>query len=183
METSSPDRPELPDDRRDALSAASEELVVEEDPNLLSQVESFTGNAWVDSQEEVASVGDLQHTEVTAEEIVKEMRHIKRQNTVTHWLLSIMIIVTVGWQLSEVSLILKVKDSLSNPLRAVGNLATGLFKGKAPADTTDGNAEKDTVLPASGQDNNGILPAIPQIKMPELPFKDLTKLPSNNDGD
>ncbi|KAI4383619.1 hypothetical protein MLD38_009431 [Melastoma candidum] len=180
METTSHDRPELLDDRRNALSAAGEEVVVveeEEDPSLLSRVEAFTGNVSLDSQEEeVALVGHA-----TAEEIVKELRRIKRQNTVTHWLLSIMIVLTVGWQLSEVSLILKVKEGLSNPFRTVGNLATGLLKRKAPAATADGNAEKDNSLPTQEQDNNGILPAIPQIKMPELPFKDFTKLSSNND--
>lgn len=64
-----------------------------------------------------------------AEEIVKELRTLRRQNFVTHCLLSVMIALTVAWQVSEVSLILKVKDGLTHPFKSFGSmLLTGMAK-------------------------------------------------------
>ncbi|GKF37957.1 hypothetical protein Tco_0114715, partial [Tanacetum coccineum] len=42
--------------------------------------------------------------------IVKELKELKRQNFITQCLLSAMIVLTVTWQISEVSIILKLKD-------------------------------------------------------------------------
>ncbi|OWM89772.1 uncharacterized protein LOC116201766 [Punica granatum] len=67
--------------------------------------------------------------EVETDEIVKELKQVKRQNTITHWLLSIMIVLTLTWQVSEVSLVLKLKDGISHPFRSVGSMLTGMFKG------------------------------------------------------
>ncbi|TKY47779.1 hypothetical protein E2542_SST29840 [Spatholobus suberectus] len=89
------------------------------------------------SSEPVASV--VQETESENEdaggsrgsendEIIKELKKVKRQNFVTHCLLSVMIVLTVAWQLSEVSLILKVKDGLSHPFRSFGNMLKGMVK-------------------------------------------------------
>ena len=63
-----------------------------------------------------------------AEEIVKELRAVRRQNFVTHCLLSVMIALTVAWQVSEVSLILKVKDGLTHPFKSFGSMLTGRVK-------------------------------------------------------
>ncbi|CAK8567148.1 unnamed protein product [Lathyrus sativus] len=56
------------------------------------------------------------------DEIMKEVKKVKRQNFVTHCLLSVMIVLTVAWQLSEVSLIMKVKDGINHPFRSFGNM-------------------------------------------------------------
>ena len=63
-----------------------------------------------------------------AEEIVRELRKVRRQNFVTHCLLSAMIVLTVAWQVSEVSLILKVKDGLRHPFKSFGSMLTGILK-------------------------------------------------------
>ncbi|KAI4373778.1 hypothetical protein MLD38_011861 [Melastoma candidum] len=160
---------------------------------LLSQVESLKSSTSVggpdplpetvkDAVGEIRAItGDARNNGVAgiaANEIAKELRHVKRQNTITHWLLSAVIVVTVAWQLSEVTLILKVKESLSHPFRFVGKLASGFFKGKAPA--TEGDADDEKSFTAQ-EDMNGALPAIPPIKMPELPMIDLTNFPSKDD--
>ncbi|XP_047159405.1 uncharacterized protein LOC124829870 [Vigna umbellata] len=76
------------------------------------------------SSEPVASV-----TEATEnDEIMKELKKVKRQNFVTHCLLSVMIVLTVVWQVSEVSLILQLKDGLSHPFRSFGNMLKGMVK-------------------------------------------------------
>ncbi|ESW35768.1 hypothetical protein PHAVU_001G262900 [Phaseolus vulgaris] len=62
------------------------------------------------------------------DEIMKELKKVKRQNFVTHCLLSAMIVLTVTWQLSEVSLILQLKDGLSHPFRSFGNMLKGMVK-------------------------------------------------------
>jgi len=62
------------------------------------------------------------------DEIMKELKKVKRQNFVTHCLLSAMIVLTVAWQLSEVSLILQLKDGLSHPFRSFGNVLKGMLK-------------------------------------------------------
>ena len=46
----------------------------------------------------------------TESEIVKELKKVKRQNFVTHCLLSVLIVLTAAWQVSEVKLILKVRS-------------------------------------------------------------------------
>ncbi|RWR87032.1 hypothetical protein CKAN_01596200 [Cinnamomum micranthum f. kanehirae] len=45
---------------------------------------------------------DSEGADIGAEEIVKELREIRKQNTVTHWLLSVLIVITAVWQMSEV---------------------------------------------------------------------------------
>lgn len=63
-----------------------------------------------------------------AGEIVKELRKLRRQNFVTQCLLSAMIVLTVAWQVSEVSLILKVKDGMRHPFKSFGSMLTGMLK-------------------------------------------------------
>ncbi|KAL2332649.1 hypothetical protein Fmac_013862 [Flemingia macrophylla] len=62
------------------------------------------------------------------DEIMKELKKVKRQNFITHCLLSVMIVLTVTWQLSEVSLILRMKEGLSHPFRSFGNMLKGMVK-------------------------------------------------------
>lgn len=52
---------------------------------------------------------------VTAEEVLRELKNVKRQNRITHWLLSAMILITAFWQLSEVSVLLFMKQKLRHP--------------------------------------------------------------------
>ncbi|KAL9257001.1 hypothetical protein AKJ16_DCAP01997 [Drosera capensis] len=97
------------------------------------------------------------------EEILKELKKVRRQNTITHYLLSTLIVLTAAWQLSEVSLLLKVKEGVSHPFRSVGSMVTKMIKGKGQdpekQDQTDG----------------------PAIKVPELPRLDLLSLGLSGD--
>uniref|UniRef100_A0A6N2M4Z1 CG-1 domain-containing protein n=1 Tax=Salix viminalis TaxID=40686 RepID=A0A6N2M4Z1_SALVM len=128
----------LPDDSDQLLS------------KLLSELESLKGDDAKPVQSELSSamedvnsppIGEAvsEHGEegpacggsrenAAAEEIVKELRALRRQNFVTHCLLSVMIAVTVAWQVSEVSLILKVKDGLTHPFKSFGSMLTGMVK-------------------------------------------------------
>ncbi|XP_010250679.1 PREDICTED: uncharacterized protein LOC104592862 [Nelumbo nucifera] len=104
-----------------------------------------------------------------SEEILEEIKKVRRQNSITHWLLSIMIFLTAAWQLSEVSLILMVKDKLSHPFRSVGNVVTGMIMGRGK---NERDAEQNTQTEA---------PSLPSLKMPELPRVDLPALGLSNE--
>ncbi|XP_051116641.1 uncharacterized protein LOC127241572 isoform X2 [Andrographis paniculata] len=95
-----------------------------------------------------------------AEEIIKVLKDVKRQNLVTHRLLTALIVVTLVWQLSEVSLILKIKEGFSNPLKSLG----GMIKSFLPIPKPNQGAP--AIDPPS-------LPAPPSIKIPELPYLEL----------
>ncbi|KAK9104128.1 hypothetical protein Scep_020972 [Stephania cephalantha] len=108
----------------------------------------------------------IQSKEIGSEaEIVKELRKLKRQNTITHCLLSVMIFVTVAWQLSEVSLILNVKHKLSHPFKSVGSMIAGALKGGRDNDRKGllDNGDKKKTEPLS----------LPPLKIPDLPILDL----------
>lgn len=123
-----------------------------------------------------ATVGAVEHegkegnggseTEATPEEIARELKKVKRQNVVTHWLLSAMIVLTLAWQLSEVSLILKVRDGLSHPFRSIGSVVTDFFKGPAEKDK---EADRRQM-------------GIPPLQMPEFPHVDVPDLIPNGEN-
>ncbi|ONK77822.1 uncharacterized protein A4U43_C02F11090 [Asparagus officinalis] len=98
--------------------------------------------------------------EVEVKEIVKELRIVKRQNVITHCLLSVMIIVTAVWQFSEASLLLNMKEKVTHPIRAVGDMVTGSIKWKGGTPKIEA-------------------PPLPPISVPELPHMDLPQLNFN----
>ncbi|CAH8381709.1 unnamed protein product [Eruca vesicaria subsp. sativa] len=68
--------------------------------------------------------------EESIEEMAKDIKEVKRQNKVTHILLSALIILTLTWQLSEYSMIYMMKERLTHPIRSIGGMLSGMFKGK-----------------------------------------------------
>lgn len=110
----------------------------------------------VEEEEEVSSCSN--------EEIIKELKNVKRQNTITHCLLTAMIVLTLTWQLSEVSLILKMKHGLSNPFKFIGGLITGFWKSRHPHPQVSyvqdvmSEVHKHVTEPTS----------LPSLKIPEL---------------
>lgn len=72
--------------------------------------------------------------ESKSDEIMKELNNIKRQNLITHALVSAMILVTLTWQLSQVSLVLKIKRVLSSPLES---LVKRFFDGQPKANVNN----------------------------------------------
>lgn len=101
---------------------------------------------------------------ISREEIVNELRNVKRQNFITHCLLSVMIVLTAAWQLSEVKLILKVKDGLNHPFRSVGSVLTGMFK--RPGNIAQ-DAEENHQTEAHQRTPLNI-PELPHVILPEL---------------
>ncbi|KAJ9169312.1 hypothetical protein P3X46_017518 [Hevea brasiliensis] len=98
---------------------------------------------------------------IAALKLVKELRKVRKQNFLTHCLLSGMIVLTVAWQLSEVSLILKIKDGLNHPFKSLGSMITGMLK--APGSNAQDAEKQQHTEPSS---------SIP-LQMPELPHVDL----------
>lgn len=102
------------------------------------------------------------------QEIIEELRRLKRQNSITHWLLSTTIVLILAWQLSEVSLILKAKEVLNHPFRTLGGMLAGMLKrpGTNGAQDADGGS-------SSKRQPDGNHIQTPSLKMPELPHVDL----------
>jgi hypothetical protein len=63
--------------------------------------------------------------------IAKDLRKIKRQNTITHVLLGTVVLMTAVWQVNEVSFLLWLQRKLSNPFKSLGDLINP-FKGGRP---------------------------------------------------
>ncbi|XP_019180491.1 PREDICTED: uncharacterized protein LOC109175639 [Ipomoea nil] len=85
--------------------------------------------------------------------VIKELKKIQRQNFLTHCLVSAMIVLTVTWQLSEMSLILKLKDGLNHPFRSLRGFVAGIFKGPVKDDEKPPNGKQKqdaSPLPLSG---------------------------------
>lgn len=59
------------------------------------------------------------------EVIIKELKDVKRQNFITHCLVSAMIVLTLVWQVSEISVALKIRGVLCNPVKSLGGWLTG----------------------------------------------------------
>lgn len=91
------------------------------------------------------------------EEIARELSKVKKQNLITHCLLSVMLVITAVWQFNEVSLLLAVRDKLSHPLRTVGDVVKRCLKG-------NGKRPQIEALP------------LPPIAVPELSNADLLPL-------
>ncbi|KAL0447264.1 UNVERIFIED_CONTAM: hypothetical protein Slati_1854300 [Sesamum latifolium] len=116
---------------------------------------------------------------VGKEEIMKELKEVKKQNLITHCLLTVMIVLTIAWQLSEVSLILKIKDGLSNPLRSVGGIIGGFFKGRRSV-----NVVQDVIKQASEMQKQVTEPTyLPGLKIPDLPHLELPGFDTSEDDD
>lgn len=108
--------------------------------------------------------------------IVKELKELKRQNFITQCLLSAMIVLTVTWQISEVSIILKLKDGVTHPFRSIG----GLFMSMIRPSKVIGNDEDTDSLISSNLTSNLIesspvndlkIPELPRIELPDIDFR------------
>lgn len=84
-----------------------------------------------ESKPESASVRTVRKSgseESVLNEMAKDLRRVKRQNLITHCLLSVIVVGIAVWQFNEVSFLLAVKEKFSNPLRAVGDAIKGSIK-------------------------------------------------------
>lgn len=110
---------------------------------------------------------------VTAEEVVEELRKVRRQNTITHVLLSVLIVVTAVWQFSEFSFILEIKNKVQHPFRTVGGMIFRALGGNPDRSSQDKSSTP--VIPHM----DGHPHPLPLFKMPELPHVDSNPLPGN----
>lgn len=119
--------------------------------------------------ETVVEGGGCKEEEKENDEIIKEVKKVKRQNFVTHCLLSVMIVLTVAWQLSEVSLIMKVKDGINHPFRSFGNMFQEM---KEKAFNNNGQDADDK----ENKENNKSLSLPSTIKVPDMTKMDVPNL-------
>ncbi|RZC59363.1 hypothetical protein C5167_006661 [Papaver somniferum] len=143
----------------------------------------------VDSKETACSIlGNVEvekKNEKGMEEIVKELKKVQKQNSITHCLLSVMILLTVAWQLSEVSLILTVKNKFTNPFKSVGNLIKGAIAGGGIGGVRErivegkSSCENDSKSIVSDFCSQIEPPPLPELRIPDLGNMDFPGLGSN----
>lgn len=152
---------------------------------LLTQLDSLKEETPLDQMNQSIN---LQEAPVEAEEdrekeekVVKELRKIQKQNFITQCLLSAMIVLTLTWQLSEVSLILKMKDGLNHPFRSIGSMITGWIKGPPPVKL---NGREGDLNDSAKQFKHQVeAMSLPKLKVPELPHMELASLDFINEED
>uniref|UniRef100_A0A803L199 Uncharacterized protein n=2 Tax=Chenopodium quinoa TaxID=63459 RepID=A0A803L199_CHEQI len=114
------------------LETMKEDEITNQNELSVEPKEVPTGRA---SEEETKSCDESEaskkNTAVEAEDVVKELKKLNKQNRTTHWLLSALIVLTVAWQVSEVSLLLKLKSGFSNPFKSLGKMFVGMVKRRA----------------------------------------------------
>lgn len=154
--------------RRNGIDEMKQEQVDEETQLLsrllskLDSVESDSGrDAHLPPEPSRNEERECEKREVEVDKIAKELRVLRWQNTITHCLLLATIGITTFWQLSEVSLLIKVRETFSHPLKAVGNMIQGTLK---------------------GQDKKHLdeVPLLPHIDVPKFPHLEVPSLNLNS---
>lgn len=151
---------------------------LEEDGKLAKQSDNEMGpSPEIGNDKDEGRNEECNHcSEAGKEEIVKELRKVRKQNLVTHCLLSVMIVLTVTWQLSEVSLLLKLKDGFSHPFKSLGGVVKGMLK---LPDNGNGGVEK--LATPSKQNPIVQASALPGLKIPEFPHVEFPSFDFDSD--
>ncbi|XP_078434510.1 uncharacterized protein LOC144705618 [Wolffia australiana] len=105
------------------------ELDEEEEDRLLSNFLSQLSTLKAMRPGSPSTAGGAAAEQRRTDELAAELRKLKRQNTITHCLLTAMIVITGTWQLSEVSLLLILKNRLTSPFKSAANLLGKVLKG------------------------------------------------------
>ncbi|MFS8001435.1 hypothetical protein Hanom_Chr13g01190361 [Helianthus anomalus] len=137
-----------------------------DDDRLLSKLMSQ-----LDSEPEPNStLSNSRSDEDEEEKILKELKKVRRQNVVTHCLLSVMILLTVTWQISEVSIILKLKNGVAHPFWSIGSILLSMIKPRRPQHDKD----NDTLITEA----SNLIESTPvhDLKLPKLPHLELPKI-------
>ncbi|CAN6908166.1 unnamed protein product [Brassica oleracea] len=138
-----------------------------ESPNPFPKAVETTREEAESSLDSLTSKGRAEgerQLEESIEEIAKDIKEVKRQNKVTHILLSALIILTLTWQLSEYSMIYMMKERLTHPIRSIGGMFSGMFKGKIrPIKNKLSNARDEDNHHNGNGTNTGV-----HIQVPEL---------------
>lgn len=146
-----------------------------EEPEGSTEIEEVSSGEVDNVETKMENAGEVDggsNVGIGTEEIVKELKKVKKQNFVTHCLLSAMIMLILAWQVSEVSLIWKLKDGLSHPFRSFGGVFSRIVK---PGPDTNGqDAEKQ--FSAAKQRLTEAAAALPSVIIPEIPLWDLPDL-------
>ncbi|TMX01199.1 hypothetical protein EJD97_024962 [Solanum chilense] len=144
---------------------------------LVTQVDSLKEESQLNESTNLQEAAPVEIQSEEEDKVVKELRKIQKQNFITQCLLSAMIVLTLTWQLSEVSIILKMKDGLNHPFRSITSMLTGWMKRPPPLlngpDDHLNNSAKHQVEAMS----------LPKLKVPELPHMELPSFDFINEED
>nr|AFK36470.1 unknown [Lotus japonicus] len=140
----------------------SDEMLKQSEASTLSEPEASVPERTVSKNKDAGEVeGRSRGSEI--DEIVKELKKVKKQNFVTHCLLSVMIVLTAAWQLSQVSMMLKVRDGLNHPFRSFGSMIKRMV-----VPEINGQEPDDKEHPAEQSPSSINMPEMPSINVPSL---------------
>lgn len=96
------------------------------------------------------------------EEVMKEIRKVKKQNKFTHLILGIILASNMVWRISELAVALLIRRQISNPLKLIGGMITGNFGG--------------SITQNHGSDNYRAS-LLPRVEAPAIPHFEAFQLP------
>ncbi|CAO2829756.1 unnamed protein product [Amaranthus hypochondriacus] len=125
------------DDEHQQLFKLISQLESLKEDELVSQSESMVEPKSVPAGEVETKIYNETETskndkEIGAEDVTRRLKKIEKQNKTTHLLLSALIVLTLAWQVSEVSLLLKLKEGLTHPFKSFTNMVVGMIKRPKP---------------------------------------------------
>ncbi|XP_019438301.1 PREDICTED: uncharacterized protein LOC109344127 isoform X2 [Lupinus angustifolius] len=145
------------------MDMAIEKLILDNDDEAQYQLSLSQRNEQVLKQSKASTPSDTNRkcSRSEIDEVMKELKKIKRQNFVTQCLLSVMIVITIGWQLSEATILLKVKDGMNHPFRSFKTMLKGMIKVPEINGHEGDNKEHQSESPS-------LIPKMPQLDVPNL---------------
>ncbi|XP_019438302.1 PREDICTED: uncharacterized protein LOC109344127 isoform X3 [Lupinus angustifolius] len=141
------------------MDMAIEKLILDNDDEAQYQLSLSQEFELSKRNEQVLKQSKASRSEI--DEVMKELKKIKRQNFVTQCLLSVMIVITIGWQLSEATILLKVKDGMNHPFRSFKTMLKGMIKVPEINGHEGDNKEHQSESPS-------LIPKMPQLDVPNL---------------
>ncbi|VFQ65035.1 unnamed protein product [Cuscuta campestris] len=145
------------------------------DDKTMVQREKVTARTHENTSNESSCETGKDEEEEKEDRVMKELRKVQRQNMVTQCLVSALMVLTLTWQVSEVSLILKLKDGLNHPLRSFGGFVSWVLRRrlKAPHQGEDEEEKEEERKQKRQGDEAPQASPFPAIKIPKLSLPSL----------
>ncbi|CAL0328024.1 unnamed protein product [Lupinus luteus] len=151
------------DEKVELMDMAIQKLILDNEDEAEYQLALSQELELLKKNEEAVKKSKGCRSESEIDEIVKELKKIKRQNFVTQCLVSVMIVITIGWQLSEATLLMKVKDGINHPFRSFKRMVKGMIKVPEINGHEGHNKEHQ-----SQSQSPSFIPNMPQMDVPNL---------------
>lgn len=100
--------------------------------------------------------------QVKIEEVIEEIRKVKKQNKFTHLILGIILASNMVWRISELVVAVLIRRQISNPFKLIGGLISGNLGGS---------------ITQNHSSHNYRAPLLPRVETPTIPHLEALQLP------